>query len=68
MSRPSSNTWPLSGCRWPVIRLNSVDLPAPFGPITAAICRVSTVSETSSTATNPEKALRTCEISSIGAA
>ena len=27
------------GCRWPVIRLNSVDLPAPFGPITAAISR-----------------------------
>ena len=31
MSRPSSSTWPAVGCRWPVIRLNSVDLPAPFG-------------------------------------
>src|SRR3954452_7494269 len=57
MSRPSSNTWPLSERKCPVIRLNSVDLPAPFGPITAAICRVSTRSETSETATKPENDL-----------
>ncbi len=31
-SRPSTNTWPAVGRRWPVIRLNSVDFPAPFGP------------------------------------
>jgi len=37
ISRPSSNTRPPSGMMWPVIRLNRVDLPAPFGPITAAI-------------------------------
>ena len=64
MSRPSSRTVPLSGCRWPVIRLNSVDLPAPFGPITAAICRVSTVRLTSETARNPPKDLLSPLISS----
>ena len=68
MSRPSSSTRPLSGRRCPVIRLNSVDLPAPFGPITAAICRVSTVSDTSETATKPEKDLVRPAISSIAAA
>ena len=36
-SRPSTNTLPAVGSRWPVIRLNSVDLPAPFGSMTAAI-------------------------------
>src|SRR5215472_7189952 len=57
MSRPSSRTLPLVGRRWPVIRLNNVDLPAPLGPITAAICRVSTVRLTSLTARNPAKDL-----------
>src|SRR3954462_9959035 len=65
ISRPSSSTWPLSGRRWPVIRLNRVDLPAPLGPITAAICRVSTVSETSETATKPEKDFVSPAISSM---
>src|SRR3954447_7408768 len=55
MSRLSSSTRPLSGRKCPVIRLNSVDLPAPLGPMTAAICRVSTVRDTSETATKPEK-------------
>src|SRR5262249_41673937 len=50
MSRPSRRTLPLSGRKCPVIRLNSVDLPAPFGP-------VSTVRSTSETARNPEKDL-----------
>src|SRR3954453_19482995 len=68
MSRPSSSTWPLSGCRWPVIRLNRVDLPAPLGPITAAICRASTRSDTSETATKPAKDLRSTAISSIAPA
>src|SRR5580704_4281805 len=57
MSRPSSRTVPLSGCKCPVIRLNRVDLPAPLGPITAAICWVSTVKLTSETARNPAKDL-----------
>src|SRR5437763_15926619 len=68
MSRPSRSTWPLSGCRWPVIRLNRVDLPAPLGPITAAICRASTRNDTSETATKPENDLRSPEISSIAPA
>src|ERR1700728_423653 len=32
-SRPSNQTEPASGCNRPVIRLNNVDLPAPFGPM-----------------------------------
>src|ERR1700733_10617634 len=67
MSRPSSTTVPLSGCRWPVIRLKRVDLPAPFGPITAAICWVSTRKLTSDTATKPENDLRSVVTSSIAA-
>src|SRR5262245_29603745 len=65
MSRPSSRTVPLSGCRWPVIRLNSVDFPAPLGPITAAICFVSTDRLTSKTARNPPNDLEMPETSSI---
>src|ERR1043166_2499568 len=68
MSCPSSSTWPLSGCKCPVIRLNRVDLPAPLGPITAAICRASTRNDTSDTATKPEKDLRRLDISSIAPA
>src|SRR6185312_13787219 len=64
MSRPSSLTVPVSGCRCPVMRLNSVDLPAPFGPMTAAICRVSTDRLTSDTARKPPKDLLTPAISS----
>src|SRR5579864_8765278 len=65
MSRPSRRTLPLSGRRWPVIRLNSVDLPAPFGPITAAICRVATVRLTPETARNPPNDLERPETSSM---
>src|SRR3954447_23172859 len=65
MSRPSSVTRPVSGCRCPVIRLNSVDLPAPFGPITAAICPVSTLRLTSLTARKPAKDFDSPTISSI---
>src|SRR5438270_11382969 len=68
MSRSSSSTCPLSGRRCPVIRLNRVDLPAPFGPITAAICRASTRNDTSETATKPENDLRRPDISSIAPA
>src|SRR5215472_9015882 len=65
MSRSSSRIRPLSGRKCPVIRLNRVDLPAPFGPITAAICLVWTVSDTSATATKPENDLVRPSISSI---
>jgi len=58
MSRPASSTRPPSGMMWPVIRLKKVVLPAPFGPITAAICCVSTVRLTPPTATKPANALR----------
>src|SRR6185312_12397950 len=64
MLRPSSVTVPVSGCRWPVMRLNSVDFPAPFGPITAAICCVATLMLTSETARNPPNDLDRPETSS----
>ena len=35
MRWPLSSTSPLVGAKRPLIRLNSVDLPAPLGPITA---------------------------------
>ena len=38
MSRPSSRTSPVSGRRKPLSRLNSVVLPAPFGPMMPRIC------------------------------
>src|SRR3954464_2157501 len=66
MSQPASRTWPVSGRRWPVIRLKNVDLPAPFGPITAAICCRSTVRLTALTAVKPPKVLAIWLISSIG--
>ena len=58
MSRSSSNTSPLSGCRCPVMRLKRVDLPAPLGPITAVMRFFSTLRLTSLVATKPENALR----------
>src|SRR5579863_7478319 len=64
MSRPSSLTVPVSGRKWPVSRLNRVDLPAPFGPITAMICCVAMVKLTSETARNPAKDLLTAATSS----
>jgi hypothetical protein len=65
ISRESSRIRPLSGRKCPVIRLNRVDLPAPLGPITAAICLVSMVSDTSATAMKPENDLVRPAISSI---
>src|SRR6516164_8445997 len=67
MSRPSSSTRPPSGMIWPVIRLKRVDFPAPFGPTTAAIWRVSTVRLTPPTATKPANALCKSWTSSIAA-
>jgi len=33
MRWPLSSTWPLLGAKRPLMRLNSVDLPAPLGPM-----------------------------------
>src|SRR5919106_5478896 len=63
-SRPSSTTAPASGLRWPVIRLKSVVLPAPLGPMIAAIIPRSTRRLTPPTAMKPSKLLRTSRTSS----
>src|SRR3990167_6104974 len=59
MSRPSRSTAPASGRRWPVTRLKSVVLPAPFGPMIAAISPRATARLTPATAWKPAKALWT---------
>src|SRR4029453_3725993 len=59
MSRPSSTTAPASGLRCPVTRLKNVVLPAPLGPMIAAIVPRSTRRLTPPTARNPPKLLRT---------
>src|SRR6516162_8420856 len=65
-SRPSTNTLPAVGRRWPVIRLNSVDLPAPLGPITAAISPSATARSTPETARKPANDLERPRTSSTG--
>src|SRR6266542_4062679 len=65
MSLPSSSTCPASGCRCPVMRLKKVDLPAPLGPITAAISPRATARLTQLTAMKPSKALRRERTSSM---
>src|SRR3954469_14923729 len=54
-SRPSKTTRPASGRITPVIRLNSVVLPAPFGPTTETTCAGCTAKPPRSTATSPPK-------------
>src|SRR5262245_18861950 len=66
MSRPLSTTAPASGRRCPVIKLKNVVLPAPLGPMMAAICPGFTRRLTPATAWNPSKALRTSRTSSTG--
>src|SRR5690348_9039051 len=65
-SCPSTNTLPAVGRRCPVIRPNSVDLPAPFGPITAAISPSATARSTSHTARKPANDLESPRTSSTG--
>src|SRR5690242_20420094 len=56
-SRPKADTEPESG-RWkPMMRLNAVVLPAPFGPISARVSFSRTVKLTSCTARRPPKRL-----------
>jgi hypothetical protein len=50
---------PLSGVMLPATRLNSVDLPAPFGPMSPVIEPRSTRSEQLLTARKPPKRLLT---------
>src|SRR4051794_8107202 len=50
------------------MRLKKVDLPAPFGPITAAICWRSTVRLTADTAVKPPNVFVTLSTSSIAPA
>src|SRR5262249_61164030 len=70
-SRPLSFTWPRSGRRWPVIRLKSVVLPAPLGPMMAPMLPVGASRLTPPTATKPSKTLtrsRTSSTANLGAA
>src|SRR5262245_38500896 len=48
--RPRTVTWPLSGARMPARVRNSVDLPAPFRPITPSTLPFGTVKDTSRSA------------------
>src|SRR6266436_890572 len=57
-SRSLKRTLPASGRRWPVMRLNSVVLPAPLGPMMALIDPRGTVKRTPLTAWKPSKLLR----------
>src|SRR3972149_5139295 len=57
ISRPARNTAPASGRRWPVTRLKSVVLPAPFGPMIAAISPRARARLTPATARKPSNAL-----------
>src|SRR3954453_20599971 len=56
MSWPSSRTLPEVDSRSPVRQLNSVDLPAPLGPIRPRISPCSSVTEALSTALKLPKA------------
>ena len=59
---PRNSTSPEVGLRKDEISLNSVDLPAPLGPITERISRSRTAKETLLTATSPPKRLVTALI------
>src|SRR5713226_6684686 len=54
-SRSLKRTLPASGRRWPVMRLNSVVLPAPLGPMMALIDPRGTLKLTPPTAWKPSK-------------
>src|SRR5678815_654415 len=67
-SRSLNTTRPLSGSRWPVIRLKSVVLPAPLGPMMALMDPRGTVNDTPPTALKPPKLLVTLRTSSTDGA
>src|ERR1700675_4189516 len=64
-SRFLKTTRPVSGLTWPVMRLNSVVLPAPLGPMMALIEAGGTVKLTPSTAWKPPKLFRRSRTSSM---
>ena len=65
-SLPNSRTWPDDDGKIPVIRLNSVVLPAPFGPMMALRSPGMILKVTSRTACRPPKLLRQAAHSSTG--
>src|SRR5579859_6484983 len=65
---PSNSIAPWSGLMKPVARLNSVVLPAPFGPISAVIDPRSTSKVAPSTALRPPKLLTRSRTAKIGSA
>src|SRR3954454_18499111 len=66
ISRPSSCHVPSSGLSKPVRRLNSVVLPAPFGPISAVMAPRCTSMWSTSTAVRPPKVRFTPSTTRIG--
>ena len=70
MLRSPNRMSPVSGASWPLIMLKQVDLPAPFGPISARNSPSPTSKLTSSTARTPPKdfAQRTRPTSTLMAA
>src|SRR6516162_4081298 len=67
MYAPANRIRPDVGCSRPEIRLNVVDLPAPFGPIRAVIVPISTAKLTWLRASSPEYCFDTSQSSSSGA-
>src|ERR1700730_13835515 len=63
MSRPSNRTLPEVDDKSPVRQLNSVDLPAPFGPIKPKMSPCSSVTDAASTAWKLPKAVVTSQAS-----
>ncbi len=63
---PSNVHVPLSGLSNPVSRLNSVVLPAPFGPMSAVIAPRGISRCSTSTAVRPPKVRRTPSMTMIG--
>ena len=66
MSRPVRRMVPASGRSTPEIRLSTVVLPEPFGPIRPMISPCATAKPRSLTATSPPKACRRPPTSSTG--
>ena len=66
MSCPANHMRPEVGLSMPVSILKSVDLPAPFGPMTEWIVPSFTVKLTRSTAQKPPKTLVNCSVLSSG--
>src|SRR5436309_9907659 len=67
MRRPRHRTSPASARSWPVRMLKNVDLPAPFGPMSARISPRASANDTPSTARTPPNARRTSSTASTAA-